>query len=66
MKYWIRYLIASKFEPTDARRMFPCFDEPDKKAKFTLTLIHEENFTALSNMPVEVNNLKINYFSYKL
>ncbi|KAF6020004.1 hypothetical protein EB796_021664 [Bugula neritina] len=46
-------MATSKFEPVDARKAFPCFDEPNLKATFTTTLIHKPDFTALSNMPVE-------------
>lgn len=51
-----RVLATTKFEPTYARRAFPCFDEPNKKAKFTLSLQHQAAFQpiALSNMRVEV------------
>ncbi len=41
----------SHFEPTDARRMFPCFDEPELKAHFYLTAIVPKGLTAVSNMP---------------
>lgn len=46
------YLAASQMEPTDARRAFPCFDEPALKAHFTVTLIGDKNHTCLSNMDV--------------
>lgn len=46
--------MASDFEATDARKGFPCFDEPAMKAEYTTTIIHESIHTALSNMPVEV------------
>jgi puromycin-sensitive aminopeptidase len=46
------YVLATHFEPTDARRAFPCFDEPDKKARFSLELEVPEAFTAVSNWPV--------------
>lgn len=47
--------MASDFEPTDARKGYPCFDEPAMKVEYTTTIIHESKYTALSNMPVEVN-----------
>ncbi|XP_059170274.1 glutamyl aminopeptidase-like [Physella acuta] len=47
----IRNLASSKFEPTYARQAFPCFDEPNIKAEFTITLIHRPEYIALSNMP---------------
>ena len=45
-------LAVSQMEPTDARRSFPCFDEPSLKAEFTVTLIADEKLTCLSNMDV--------------
>lgn len=39
------------FEPTDARRMFPCFDEPAFKAPFRVSVTAQEGFVVLSNMP---------------
>lgn len=45
-----KYLATSQMEPTDARRAFPCFDEPALKAKYTITLVGDKNHTCLSNM----------------
>ena len=47
-------IATSKFQPTDARKAFPCFDEPSFKSTFTVTLIRpSERYVALSNMPVK-------------
>ena len=44
--------LATQFEPVDARRMFPCWDEPVFRAGFTLTATLPPEMDALSNMPV--------------
>jgi aminopeptidase N len=48
-----KIMLGTQFEATDARRMFPCWDEPSFRARFQLTAVVPENFTAVSNMPVE-------------
>ncbi|KAL8604511.1 hypothetical protein ACOMHN_015795 [Nucella lapillus] len=51
-----RNMVATKFEPVNARRAFPCMDEPRLKAEYTITLIHRPGYTALSNMPPSKEN----------
>jgi aminopeptidase N len=48
-----KIMLGTQFEATDARRMFPCWDEPSFRARFQLTVVVPENFTAISNMPIE-------------
>ncbi len=48
-----RLMAATDFEPTNARRAFPCWDEPDLKATFTVSVVVPPGSTALSSGPVE-------------
>ncbi|HIN06289.1 MAG TPA: M1 family peptidase, partial [Dehalococcoidia bacterium] len=45
-------LATTQFEATDARRAFPCWDEPAHKASFDLTLVIPSDLVAVSNNPV--------------
>jgi aminopeptidase N len=47
-----KILLGTQFEPTDARRFFPCWDEPSFRARFQLTVVVPETWMAVSNMPV--------------
>src|SRR5207244_3150506 len=45
--------LGTQFEPSDARRFFPCWDEPSFRARFQLTAAVPGNWLAVSNMPIE-------------
>jgi aminopeptidase N len=46
-------MLSTQFEATDARRMFPCWDEPAFRATFQLTATVPTAWTSVSNMPIE-------------
>lgn len=57
-----KHLATSQFEATDARRAFPCFDEPEKKAIFELNFIIPEHLTAISNtLPSQIKEHDAGY-----
>ena len=55
-----RPLAATQFEATDARRAFPCWDEPAFKAVFAATLAIDPGLTAVSNTPIVAERREAN------
>ena len=53
-----RTLATTQFESTDARRAFPCWDEPSLKAVFALTLSIDPELTAVSNTRVRSESVE--------
>ena len=54
-----RWMASTKFQPIGARRVFPCVDRPDRKADFTLSIIHSSELTAYSNQRAKVIGIYI-------
>jgi puromycin-sensitive aminopeptidase len=50
-------LAATQFEATDARRAFPCWDEPAFKAVFATTLVIDPKLTAISNTAISSESM---------
>ncbi len=48
----VRTIATTQMESTDARRAFPCWDEPDRKAVFEVTLVVADGLAAFSNSPI--------------
>ncbi|RJL22749.1 aminopeptidase N [Bailinhaonella thermotolerans] len=46
--------LHSQFETADAHRMYPCFDQPDLKAEFELTVVAPDHWEAVSNSAPDV------------
>jgi aminopeptidase N len=45
-------MLSTQFEATDARRMFPCWDEPAFRATFHLTVTVPKSWATVGNMPI--------------
>ena len=48
-----RALLATEMEPSNARRLLPCWDEPSFRARFRVSVDLPPGFAGYSNMPVE-------------
>ncbi len=54
------HIITTQCEAPYARRIFPCFDEPNKKATFNISAKINKNLVAISNMPIKSESIENN------
>ncbi|MBV9314488.1 MAG: aminopeptidase N [Pseudonocardia sp.] len=47
--------LYSQFETADAKRLFACFDQPDLKARYTLTVTAAPNWQVISNTVIKTS-----------
>lgn len=48
----IKYMASTKFEPTHARKAFPCWDEPNIKTVYDISVITDNYMEVISNMNI--------------
>lgn len=53
MAFVFRHYLATHMRPNNARKLFPCFDEPHFKVPYIVSISRPKNFMTLFNTPVK-------------
>jgi len=65
-----RWLYATHFQTIGARQIFPCWDEPEFKATFNISIKHRKEYTVLSNMnyntKIRITNTKEQWLHFNI
>lgn len=51
---WV--IAAADFRGSGAGQIFPCWNEPDIRTNFTISIKHHRNYTAISNTPIDMES----------
>lgn len=55
-----KYMATTQMGPTHCRRAFPCYDQPTAKARFSFSLLIDQKYQSLANMPVKTESTEGN------
>ena len=59
------FIATTQLEPTYAKMLFPCYDEPHMKSTFDINILVDENLVALSNMPLQSKTKQNKRYLYR-
>ncbi|KAL0237453.1 hypothetical protein PCE1_000850 [Barthelona sp. PCE] len=55
------FCLSTQFEPVDARKAYVCYDMPDLKADFDVSITHKSHLTAVSNGDISSVQVEMGY-----
>ncbi|MCL5427837.1 MAG: M1 family metallopeptidase [Candidatus Marsarchaeota archaeon] len=53
-----KWILTTQFEAANARNAFPCFDQPDMKAVYDVSMLVDKDLQCISNMPAKKESIK--------